>query len=105
MPGGVILMVVLRLVERAEGHHLGHDRTIESLRVAELLDVRGRGLFLLFRRVENRRSVLRAYVRSLPVELRRVVDDGEEDLEQGSVRDFRRVEDHANRLRVTRASR
>ena len=51
--------------------------------------------------IEDRRAVLRADVGSLLVELRRIVRDREEDLEQLAVRDARRVVDDLDRLGVT----
>ena len=51
-------------------------------------------------RVEDRRAVLGSHVGTLAVQLRRVVDHAEEDLEQGRVRDLRGIEGDLDRLGV-----
>jgi hypothetical protein len=56
-------------------------------------------------RIENLGSVLRADVRTLTVQLRRVVSDREKDAKQLSVRNLRWVEHHANDFSVTGAAR
>ena len=82
-----VLVVGLGRIERLQRHDRRHDRPREDLRVSQLLDVRRRDLLLLVVDVEDRRAILRAVVRPLPIQLRRVVRDGEEDLQQLAVGD------------------
>lgn len=50
---------------------------------------------------ENRRTILAANIRALPVELRRVMGDDKEDLQQLRIRDLRRIEAHAHGFGMT----
>ena len=84
-------MIVLRLVEFRQRLQRGHDRRGEQLVPLDLLDI-GLGYRLLrVVAVEDRRAVLRALVVALPVELRRIVGDGEEQLEDLAVAEAARV--------------
>ena len=96
----VVLMVALGGEELVELSHFRHDRTREILCLGQLIDVRGRFLFLSVVAIEDRRAILRADVRPLAIELRRIVRDGEEHLEQFAVRHDRRIVHDANRLGV-----
>ena len=81
-------MIWLCLIERLQGHNFRHDRTREDFRAVELSDV-GFGDALLFvAAVEDRRSLLRAFVWALSVELRGIVRHREEDAVQFSVGDL-----------------
>src|SRR6266850_381712 len=77
-----------------EVRDLRHDRTRECLRRGQLLDVALRNLLLLGVGVEDRPAVLGAVVGSLSIELRWIVHDREEDLQQLAVRYLRRIVDH-----------
>src|SRR5262245_13258293 len=77
----VALMVLLRLVETLERHHLRDDWPWPEARGAQFGDDGLGGRLLLRRVVEDGRSVLRADVGALAVERGRVVD-GEEDLQE-----------------------
>jgi hypothetical protein len=83
----VILVALLGAIEGIERFDLGHDIVVVGVAGIEFGDER-LGLFLLVVAVrEDRRAVLRAHIRSLPVELGRVVN-GEKHLEQVAVADL-----------------
>ena len=66
-------MIFLGRIKTVECGDFGDDGTLENVRIAELLDI-SFGDALLFRiLIENRRTVLRAPVRALPVLLRGIV--------------------------------
>lgn len=103
--GGVtrheVLVLVLGRIEGAVGLDLRDDRGREGARLVELGDV-GLGDPRLFgARREDRRAIVRADVRALAVELGRVVDDREEDLQQAPVADDAGIEGDADRLCVS----
>ena len=87
----VILMVGLRRKKNLQRSDLGHDRLAVDLGGVELGDIGVCDLLLLVGRGEDRRAILRAGVRSLAVQLGRVVRDREEDLQQLAVADLLRV--------------
>ena len=74
---------VSRFLER---HDLRDDRLPERALARQARDVSVGRFLLLITGVENRRPILRTDVRSLPVQLRRIVGDREKDLQQALVR-------------------
>src|SRR5258705_6368929 len=86
----VILMIGLRRIERFQRPDLGHDRLPEDLGGIELRDIGLRNLLLLVTGGEDRRAILCAGVRSLAVELGRIVRDRKEDLQDLAVADLPR---------------
>ena len=78
----VILVVVLGREEARVPVGARDDRRVEDLRLVELRDVGVGDLFLNVVLREDRRSILVTDVGALPVQLGRVVDDGEEDVKQ-----------------------
>jgi hypothetical protein len=105
MATAVVLMVLLGGIEGLQFHNLGHNRRMEDPRLIQLLDIRFRDPLLRWVRVENNRPVLRTYIGSLPVELRRIVRDVEENLQQLPIRDLARIVGDLNRLNVAGLSR
>ena len=101
----VVLMVVLRRIERPPRLDGGDDLPVEHPRLAELVDVGLRHLRL--RRIlrKDRRAILRARVRPLPVQLRRIVRHREIDLQQLAIADLFRIERHRHRFGVPGARR
>src|SRR5205085_5640715 len=97
----VVLMVVLGRVESVERRDLGHDGRVPYMRAVHLGDDLLGRLALLGAVVEDGRAILRANVRALTVQGRRVVY-GEEDFEQFAVGDGRRVEGYLHDLGVAR---
>ena len=91
MKSGVILMIGLGCVKLFQGHDLSHDRPGKQPLMFNLGDVRFRDAFLFVIAVKDHRAILRAGVRPLTIELRGVVNHGEEDFEKLSVGDLRRV--------------
>src|SRR5581483_9991093 len=105
MPDRVILVIGLgREERRIHRAGPGDDRALPRLRRIELRDVVPRDLRLRLALRENLRAVLRARVRSLAVELRRVVRDREEDLQNLAVGHLLRIEGHLHSLGVTGAA-
>src|SRR4051794_38105356 len=96
-----ILMVVLGRVEGAGGLDPGGYRPIVDMGLIELCDVGPGYPFLLRAGREQRRPVLRADVGALAIALRRIVGDGEVDLQDAAVADPARVKGDLDRLRVT----
>ena len=91
----VILVIGLgREERRLHRAGLGDDRLLEHVGGVELRDVVLRGLRLRFGLRENLRAILRAAVRPLAVELRRVVRHREIDLQELAVGNFLGVEGH-----------
>src|ERR1044072_3133547 len=78
VPLEVVLMVVLGRVELVEWHDLCDDGRVPHARGRHLCDDLLGRLALLGAMVEDRRAVLRAHVRALTVQGRRVVYGGEE---------------------------
>jgi hypothetical protein len=77
----VVLMVVLGAIESLEGSDLGHDAFGKRMRGGQLFDVSLGDALLLVGGVKNLRTVLRALVGILTVQLSRIVY-GEVDLQQ-----------------------
>src|SRR5262249_1356916 len=82
MKRGVILMVGFGRIERAERRHLSDDGVRPYLCLRQQCDVTLRRSLLLVVRVPDGRAILRTTIRSLVVELRRVMRNGEEHLQQ-----------------------
>ena len=102
----VILVIGLGRKEgRLHGVGLRHDRLLENMRGVELRDVGLGGFRLRFALRENLRAILRAAVRPLAVELRRVVRDREIDLQDLAVGHLARVEGHLHGFGVAGAAR
>src|ERR1700730_12054924 len=94
MQGGVVLMIALRSIERLQCDHLRHDRARKYLGGVELIDIGLTNAPLFVGRKEDDRAILRTLIRPLPVELRGVVSDGKEDLQQLTIGDLRSVVDN-----------
>src|SRR2546427_11856157 len=88
---GVVLMVALWGKEGFQGGVLSHDGARKNLGLFGLLYVCLGDPLLLFAAIENGRPILRPFVRSLPIQLRRVVGHREEDAKNLSVSNFRWV--------------
>src|SRR6266403_4383119 len=84
----VVLMIGLRRIKRFQRADLGHDRLLVDLGGVELGDIGLRNLLLFVAGGKDRRAILRAGVRALAVQLRRVVHDGEEDLQDLAIRNL-----------------
>ena len=96
----IVLVIILRRIERLQRHHLGHDRLGKHFGFVELRDVRFRDLLLLVVAVENHRAILRAIVRPLPVQLRGIVGHREKHPQQFSIGDLRRIVCNLHRFGV-----
>src|SRR5262245_30531967 len=106
VPDRVVLVIGLGREEcRVHGAGLGHDRAPESLRRIELRDVILCDFRLCIALRENLRAILRSGVRALAVELRRVVRDREEDLQDLAVGHLLRIESHLHGFGVAGAAR
>src|SRR5262245_30612451 len=97
-PLRVLLMILLRAVERSDWRYLSDD-AIAHLRLLLRHDLLG-GLGLSGREREDRAPVLIAYVRPLAVRGRRIVNL-EERADELVVRDDLRIELDEHRFRVT----
>src|SRR5580704_4876076 len=86
----VPLVVLFRRVERHGRHDLRDDRPAELVCGLERVARGDRGRVLRFVMIENRRPILRADVRPLPVQRRRVVVLPE-NIQQVIIRDLGRV--------------
>src|SRR5215472_9000860 len=84
----VVLMAGLGFEETRKRRDLGHDRIWKYFRIVELLDIRLGHTLLVVALEEDHRAVLRAFVRSLAIELGRIMRHGKEDLEQLAVGDL-----------------
>ncbi len=84
----VVLMVGLGVVETLQRHHLRHNGIGKHFGRIELRNVGGADLPLFFAGIEDCRAIRRSNVRSLTIELRRVVNDGKENLQKLAVRDL-----------------
>src|SRR5271166_223899 len=82
-----ILMVLLGGVKMRQRHHLGDDWPGKSLAPLKPGDIGLRLALLLFVGVEDYRAVLGPGIRTLPVELGRVVSNKKENPQQLIVRD------------------
>src|SRR5207244_9791443 len=86
-----VLVVLLGRIEVVERSHLRHDGTREYLRLAQLIHIAERDLLLSLVRVEDRGAILGTHIRTLSVQLRRIVRHRKENLQQATVRDLRRI--------------
>ena len=82
-------MIALRRIERAARLDSGDDRLLEPVRLIELGDVGLGDVRLLGVGWEDRRAILGAGIRALPVELSGIVHDREENLEHPPIADLR----------------
>jgi hypothetical protein len=97
---GVVLVVGLGVVEAFEGSDFGDNGLAEDVGGVELGDVGGADFALLVVDVEDGGAVGGSDVGTLAVELGGVVDDGEEDAEEGAVGDLRGIVDNLDGLGV-----
>ncbi len=97
--GEIILMHGFSFVERGYRRNLGHDGIRPHLLGLQLCDVRARNRILLVIMRENHRTVLRAFVITLPVE-RGGVMDHEKYVEQVAERDLGWIEGDLHNLGV-----
>src|SRR5580704_16601547 len=81
----VILMISLGRVKGLEWHYLRHDWPRENFGLIELSNVGFGNLLLFVATAKNHGEILRAAVRPLPVELRRVVRHGKENAQQFAI--------------------
>src|SRR4051812_45140383 len=96
----VILMIVLSSVEALQLCNLSNDPPRKHFRIVQLRDIGIRNP-LLVTDIEDRRAIRRAYVWSLPVELRGIVGHGKEDAQQLAVGNFGGIVKHFNGLGMT----
>ena len=101
MECSIVLVIGLGCIESLQRNYLGHDGALEDLGFFELCDIRLGDPLLLVAAIENGRTILGAFVRTLPVQLRGVVGHREEDPKQLAEGDFGRVIDDLHRLRMT----
>jgi hypothetical protein len=96
-----ILVILLGGVKRPAHLYRRDNAFLERAAAIQLCDVRPghRRLFGVGRK--NRRSVLRARIGSLTIQLRRIVSDREEHVQQLPVADLPRIEGDLYRLGVT----
>ena len=100
---GVVLMIALCGMERAERFKRGDDRPREVVRLVQFANLGGGDLPLLVAGCKDRGAILRANIVPLAIELRRIVGV-EEDVEQLFLANLPRIVSDANRLRVTRVA-
>src|SRR5262245_26584499 len=106
MLDGVVLVIGLgREERRLHRAGLGDDRALVNLRRIELRDVVLRDLRLRLGLRDNLRAILRTGVGPLAVELRRVVRDREEDLQDLAVGNLLRVKRYLHGFGVAGAPR
>jgi len=79
MDCGIVLVVGLGWIKSLQWNHLGHDGALKDLSSVELCNIRLSYSLLLVGAVEDGGTILSAFVRTLPVQLRRVVGNREED--------------------------
>src|SRR6266480_70257 len=78
----IVLVILLRGIEALERRHLGDDGTGEDAGLVQLLDVGLRRLLFTLAGVEDRLTVLAPHIRTLAVQLGRIVRHGEEHPQQ-----------------------
>ena len=81
----VVLVIALGFVERFQRDHLGYDLVSEDFGLVELRNVTLGNAFLFFVSIEDCRAILRACVRTLPIQFRRIMRHGKENFEQLAV--------------------
>jgi len=91
MESCVVLVIGLGGIEGLQRHDLGDDAVREDPRLIDLRNVGFGDALLLVVCIEDGRAVLRAFVGSLAIELRRVVSHREEYSQQLAVSDLRWV--------------
>src|ERR1700682_2892982 len=96
----IVLVVVLRRVERVERSDFGNNWPRERFGLLQLCDIGFRHALLFRIGVKNRRAILRSDVGALAVKLCRIMRDGEEYPQQLTVGDLRRIVDYLHRLGV-----
>ena len=101
----IILVIPLRRIKRLQRHHLRHNRLPKNFRLIQLRNVSLGNLLLLIIPVENHRPVLRAFIRPLPVHLRRIERHREEHPQQLSISHLRRIVNNLHRLRMSGLAR
>ena len=77
VPGGIVLVVILRDVKSLEGFECGDNRRGEYTGFIELANIGFRDAVLLFIGIKDGGAVLAADIISLPVELGWIMGDGE----------------------------
>src|SRR5689334_17800712 len=102
--GQVVLMIVLRRVKGPVLLDPGYDCGIEHASLVKLGNIGLRGCGLLGAGGENRRAILRAGIGSLPVELRWIVCDGKENLQDLAVTYLLGIKHDAHGLGMSRCS-
>src|ERR1700687_5470380 len=78
MVNGVVLMVSFGFIEGFESDNLRRNAAIKDLCLVELVNISFGNVLLFFAGVKDSRAVLRADVRSLPIQLRGVMRNREE---------------------------
>lgn len=76
----VVLMISLCRIKSFEGHQLRHNRLGKRFGAVKLVNVCLRNAALIIIRIKNHGTILCAVVRALPVQLSRIVRDGEKKL-------------------------
>src|SRR5436309_7160776 len=94
----VVLMVAFSFVKTGQADHLRHDWPLEYFGLIELSDVSLRDPFLLFVCDKDGRSILGAFVRSLPVQLRGIVRDREKYFQKLAIRNLGGIVDDSDRF-------
>ena len=100
MERSIVLVIGLGRIEGLQGNDLGRDRALVDPGFVELCDVRLGNPLLLVGAIENGRTILRAQVWTLPIQLRRVVSHRKEDAKQLAVSDFGWIVCNFDRLRM-----
>jgi len=72
----IVLMVSLGGIESSQGNNLGHDRMREDLSLCELCNIGLCNPLLFIVAVKNRGTVLSTHIRTLPVQLGRIMRHG-----------------------------
>jgi hypothetical protein len=99
---GEVLVILLGAVKPFERRYLRDDTRGKNLCRIKLRNVSIGDTFLLFRGIEDRRAIRRAYIGSLPVKLRGIVSYRKKDAEQFAVSESRRVIYYFERFCVAR---
>src|SRR5215472_1497845 len=93
-------MVGFRGIETGQRNYLGDDRLGKGVLLIELRDIVVGHLLLRFVLIPNRRPILSSGVRTLSIQLGRVVRDEEKHLQQIVVRNFGRIVGNLHRFGV-----
>ncbi len=100
VPREKVLVIVLSREEGSARLYDGDNRGVECMRIVELGDVGFRNPTLLSRCREDRRPILGTRVRSLPVELCRIMGDREIDLQEAAIGDLPWIKGDLDRFRM-----